>query len=212
MKTLPTHFTVRNNNFDLIREEYPVKMYHKTAANGAHRCYEIIITKVTKAGTTGRGGYVYSEDTEVYPGNELFGKIAYCEILEDRADRRFDQLLKRVHANDIEFDQSDDSVTITNEDSDDDVIEDTITPVDAADKVETGEKRGRKRKFDTSLVVFPDGNFTMKDLLSINPTFNQPILYNYIQSLIDLNKIKNEGTVKSNTRGKPAVIYSKINQ
>ena len=212
MKTLNPHFVSKNNNFDLIRSEHPVYMYQKTTLTGKHMCYEVFITSVAKAGTAGRGGHIEEEDREKSPGNSAFGTTAFCEILEDRAEKRFNDLLRKVKNKESEFNHSDDSVTLTNhsDDGDDDDIE---TPIESTDmNAIIPEKRGRKKKFDTSLVVFPDGKFIMKDLLAINPTFNQPILYNYIQSLIDLNKIKNEGTVKSNTRGKPAVIYSKINQ
>ncbi len=64
---------------------------------------------------------------------------------------------------------------------------------------------------DKESIIIPRENFTMKNLVSVNTEYTQPILYIEIQKLIKSNKVKVVGHQKSDSgRGKPQVIYSLV--
>ena len=95
MKDIPTHFVsnfdkVGNCNFDLVKKQNDVYLYHRTNMDATHRSYEVFLSKFVAKGTPLPGGVVEKEDRMAYPGANAFGKTAYdCKTI-GQAENRYD--------------------------------------------------------------------------------------------------------------------------
>jgi hypothetical protein len=101
MKKLQKEFTgnfdrVGNTKFIQIKKENGVAIYERQNMDGSTRSYEVFIVKVVPKGTALPGGNTVQETYEQYPGCAAFGKTAYdCKTI-DQAEKRFDELVKKV--------------------------------------------------------------------------------------------------------------------
>ena len=101
MKKLQKEFTgnfdrVGNTKFIQRKKENGVAMYERQNMDGTFRSYEVFIVKVVPKGTALPGGNTVQETYEQYPGCAAFGKTAYdCKTI-DAAEKRFDELVKKV--------------------------------------------------------------------------------------------------------------------
>lgn len=101
MKKLQKEFTgnfdrVGNTKFIQIKKENGVAIYERQNMDGTFRSYEVFIVKVVPKGTALPGGNTVQETYEQYPGCAAFGKTAYdCKTI-DQAEKRFDELVKKV--------------------------------------------------------------------------------------------------------------------
>ena len=101
MKKLQKEFTgnfdrVGNTKFIQRKKENGVAIYERQNMDGTFRSYEVFIVKVVPKGTALPGGNTVQETYEQYPGCAAFGKTAYdCKTI-DQAEKRFDELVKKV--------------------------------------------------------------------------------------------------------------------
>lgn len=101
MKKLQKEFTgnfdrVGNTKFIQLKKENGVAIYERQNMDGTTRSYEVFIVKVVPKGTALPGGNTVQETYEQYPGCAAFGKTAYdCKTI-DQAEKRFDELVKKV--------------------------------------------------------------------------------------------------------------------
>lgn len=101
MKKLQKEFTgnfdrVGNTKFIQRKKENGVAIYERQNMDGTFRSYEVFIVKVVPKGTALPGGNTVQETYEQYPGCAAFGKTAYdCKTI-DAAEKRFDELVKKV--------------------------------------------------------------------------------------------------------------------
>ena len=188
MKKLEKQFVsnndkVGNNNFELVRRQGNVAIYHRTDMNGNHRSYEVFIVNVVKAGASLPGGGTVKETYEQYPGSAQFGRTAYdCKTLE-RAEERFDELCKKV----MEREQA------------------------AEDDRKNGvvRRRGRRSKTTKVNVVMPSkgSRFNMKMLIA-ETGLTQPRIYPMVKQWLSDGLISVVESVKSETgRGRPSLVY-----
>lgn len=164
---------------------------YSRSRDGKVRDYEVFKITILKKGTKVFSKIV-EEDTEQYPSTEKFGRTAWSLIDYDSAIDKFNEL------------------SDTNEDIDygDDFTETESNENMNTDNINTEpKKRGRQTK-NRPAIVFPNAQqFTMADMVTVNPDYNQPVLYLHIKKEIEANKIKKVGTVNSSSRGKKPVIY-----
>lgn len=189
MKKLQKEFTanydkVGNNKFIQIKKENGVAIYERQNMDGSHRSYEVFVVKVVEKGTPLPGGNKVQETYEQYPGCAAFGKTAFdCKTI-DRAEERFDELVKKVK-----------------------------NSADAKEEsIKTGKpiKRGRKANPKTAAVTVPSGKFTMKMLIHMYD-LPQPTLYLIVKKWIAEDKVGVVDSVKNESgRGKPSLVYQAL--
>jgi len=189
MKKLQKEFTgnfdrVGNTKFIQRKKENGVAMYERQNMDGTFRSYEVFIVKVVPKGTPLPGGNTVQETYEQYPGCAAFGKTAYdCKTI-DQAEKRFDELVKKV------------------KDSNDAKEE----------AVKTGKpiRRGRKAssKVNVKMTLNKGSKFTISMLSTYTGVDSMFIRKAVKQWLID-GVINVTGSVKSESgRGKPANEYT----
>jgi hypothetical protein len=151
--------------------------------------YEVFLVKKRLKGQALPGGLFEQEDREVYPAAGSFGKIAWaCSTLE-RAEQLFVELTTGKVA--------------TVEDAPESEETETVEVVEPARVSTRGKKEDHK-----AAMVFPAGEFTMKDIEALN-TIPFSSLYFIVKEFIK------EGTVQEvrkepRGKGKPTVIYKKV--
>jgi hypothetical protein len=189
MKKLQKEFTgnfdrVGNTKFIQIKKENGVAIYERQNMDGTTRSYEVFIVKVVPKGTALPGGNTVQETYEQYPGCAAFGKTAYdCKTI-DTAEKRFDELVKKVKDS---ADAKEESIKSGN-------------PV----------KRGRKANPKTAIVTVPSGKFTMKMLMS-EYQLPQPTLYLIVKKWVSEAKVGVVDSVRNESgRGKPALVYQAL--
>ena len=199
MKTLEAEFIANydktgNHNFKLLKRNENVALYKRSRPTGELFAYEVFRIRTVKEGTLLPGGTKVAESYEKYPYKNGFGKWGKCCKFLDKAENYFDSITNELKVSPPEdiLDADDETVT----------IEATTATVSAG-------KRGRKA-IDRSIVVFPESQFTMKHLAELNPKVSQGFLYVHLRSLIGVD-YKVDGTF-SQGKGKPTVLYSKINR
>jgi len=192
MKDIPTHFVsnfdkVGNCNFDLVKKQNDVYLYHRTNMDATHRSYEVFLSKFVAKGTPLPGGVVEKEDRMAYPGANSFGKTAYdCKTIS-QAEARFDELLVKSK------DKADNKELSLQ-----------------TGKIVRGGKRGRKRMDVNFQLPDSGGTFTIKQLVA-SSGLNQPLLYVRIQELIRSNKVIVSGSFREEgARGKSQVVYTVV--
>ena len=207
MNDIPSHFISNNDkigncNFDLVKKQNDVYLYHRTNMDGSHRSYEVFISKFIAKGTPLPGGMVEKEDRMQYPGAAQFGKTAYdCKTL-DQAEHRFDELLVKSKEKVLNKELS---IKTGKRVSGRKSNPNKVVVVKAK-----GGKRGRKR-MDVKFQL-PDvgGTFTMKQLVAASGV-SQPLLYSRLQELIGAGKVQEHARVRQEgQRGRSQVVYQVI--
>jgi hypothetical protein len=172
---------VGNTRFVQVKRTADVAMYRRENMDGSVRSYEVFLVKMRKKGDPLPNGAVEKEDRECYPGSAVFGRIAYDCKTEDQAEARYEELIERA----VELKAA------------------------AAESKATGKRvvRRNKKKVDVQL---PKGKFTMKMLVA-ETGMTQPVLYLYLQNLINEGKVVEVERVRvEGQRGKASVVYSAV--
>lgn len=183
--------------FRQLKRTANVAMYERVRKDKSVHSYEVFLIKTVKAGTVfAKGATPVAEDYESYPGKSGFGKYAYsCKTLE-RANIRYEELIKNQNnhtdANDADA---------VSEPSDDNKSK-TVDQIDAPRST-----RGRKAK-DRSAIVLPKDKFTIKQLELLNPQFSFALLYQHVRNLLNV-QFKIVDTL-GGRRGKPTLVYQVI--
>ena len=189
MKKLQKEFTgnfdrVGNTKFIQRKKENGVAMYERQNMDGTFRSYEVFIVKVVPKGTALPGGNTVQETYEQYPGCAAFGKTAYdCKTI-DQAEKRFDELVKKVKDSNDAKEES----------------------------IKSGKpiRRGRKAspKVNVKMTLNKGSKFTISMLSTYTGVDSMFIRKAVKQWLID-GVISVTGSVKSESgRGKPANEYT----
>lgn len=188
MKKLQKEFTanydkVGNNKFVQIKKENGVAIYERLNMDGSHRSYEVFAVKVVEKGTPLPGGNKVQETYEQYPGCAAFGKTAYdCKTI-DQAEKRFDELVKKV--------------------------KDSADAKEEAAKTGNPVKRGRKAgpKMNVKMPLNKGSKFTI-GMLSTYTGINVVFVRKAVKEWLDDGIISVNGNVKSESgRGKPSIEY-----
>lgn len=189
MKKLQKEFTgnfdrVGNTKFIQRKKENGVAIYERQNMDGTFRSYEVFIVKVVPKGTALPGGNTVQETYEQYPGCAAFGKTAYdCKTI-DQAEKRFDELVKKVKDSNDAKEES----------------------------IKSGKpiRRGRKAspKVNVKMTLNKGSKFTISMLSTYTGVDSMFIRKAVKQWLID-GVISVTGSVKSESgRGKPANEYT----
>ena len=188
MKKLQKEFTanydkVGNNKFIQIKKENGVAIYERHNMDGSFRSYEVFSVKVVEKGTPLPGGNKVQETYEQYPGCAAFGKTAYdCKTI-DQAEKRFDELVKKVK----------DSADAKEE------------------SIKTGKpiKRGRKAsaKMNVKMPLNKGSKFTIS-MLTTYTGIDTVYIRKAVKEWLNDGVISVNGSVKNEAgRGKPATEY-----
>lgn len=189
MKKLQKEFTgnfdrVGNTKFIQRKKENGVAIYERQNMDGTFRSYEVFIVKVVPKGTALPGGNTVQETYEQYPGCAAFGKTAYdCKTI-DQAEKRFDELVKKVKDSNDAKEES----------------------------IKSGKpiRRGRKAspKVNVKMTLNKGSKFTISMLSTYTGVDSMFIRKAVKQWLID-GVISVTGSVKSESgRGKPCTEYT----
>lgn len=144
--------------------------------------YEVIAIKHRLKGQLLPNGSVEEQDRECYPGVQSFGKKGWFFPSEESARKKYNQLISPKEVIKI-----------------DSVVK----------KVSSGKKRGKARKYSTTL-TFPPYPFTVKDLMDIHNE-PQPTVYLKLKTYIEKGEVKEIGSKKNPFgRGKPTKIYQTV--
>ena len=188
MKKLQKEFTgnfdrVGNTKFVQLKKENGVAIYERQNMDGSLRSYEVFVVKVVPKGTALPGGNSVQETYEQYPGCAAFGKTAYdCKSI-DQAEKRFDELVKKVK---------------TSNDAKEESIK-SGKPV----------KRGRKAstKINVKMTLKKDSKFTI-NMLSTYTGVDSVFIRKAVNEWLSSGAITISGVVKSESgRGKPSTEY-----
>jgi hypothetical protein len=151
--------------------------------DGSTRSYEVFIVKVVPKGTALPGGNTVQETYEQYPGCAAFGKTAYdCKTI-DSAEKRFDELVKKV--------------------------KDSADAKEEAAKTGTPVKRGRKAgpKMNVKMPFNKGTKFTI-GMLSTYTGINTVYIRKAVTEWLNDSVISVHGSVKNETgRGKSSTEY-----
>lgn len=189
----------RKNGFShyIVQREGDIALYHKTGEVNATRKYvydagyEVVRIK-RHDGYTIAG--VPVEPSEVYPSAEHWGVDGYTYTGDnalENAKKRFNSMV------DGESHTTPQNVSSTN-------IE-----VIKIDSNEGGKKRGRQPVLRSPIQFPTNPTWTMKDILVLNPEYQQPTLYLELKKMIGEHKLKVAGTQKSPSgKGKSMILYS----
>ena len=188
MKKLQKEFTanydkVGNNKFIQIKKENGVAIYERQNMDGSFRSYEVFAVKVVEKGTPLPGGNKVQETYEQYPGCAAFGKTAYdCKTI-DQAEKRFDELVKKVKDS---ADAKEESIK-------------TGIPI----------KRGRKAsvKMNVKMPLNKGSKFTIS-MLTTYTGIHVAFIRKAVKEWLNDGVITVNGSVKNEAgRGKPATEY-----
>lgn len=207
MNDIPNHFVSNNDksgncNFDLVKKQNNVYLYHRTYMDGKHYSYEVFISKFIAKGTPLPGGVFEKEDRMQYPGSAQFGRTAYdCRDI-CQAEDRFDELLVKSKQKIDNKELSLKTGTV--------VKGRKANPNKVVVVKVNGAKRGRKRQEFKFQLPSIDQTFTMNQLVASSGV-SQPLLYIRVQELISLGRVKEYSRVrKEGQRGRATVVYQVI--
>lgn len=178
---------IRNNNFAV----------YERSLDGKVKDYETIHIKILKAGTR-IFQQVLTEDEERYPGTSEFGRSAWSFTGNGKnaAINKFNQLTE----------DKNEAVEPKK------VVEDKGFKALIENKLSQKPKiRGRKRKERPAIVYPTVEQWLMKDLLTLNPKWNQPLAYIQLKKDVGLGKVKEVARIKNQTgRGRASVAYQVV--
>ena len=188
MKKLQKEFTgnfdrVGNTKFVQLKKENGVAIYERQNMDGSHRSYEVFAVKVVEKGTPLPGGNKVQETYEQYPGCAAFGKTAYdCKTI-DQAEKRYDELVKKV--------------------------KDSADAKEEAAKTGIPIKRGRKAsvKMNVKMPLNKGSKFTIS-MLTTYTGIHVAFIRKAVKEWLNDGVISVNGSVKNEAgRGKPATEY-----
>lgn len=202
MKTLETQYVSGEGGFaatpltytQLVRND-KFAVYQRSHEDGRVKDFETIKIKIIKAGTRIFNN-VTTEDEERYPGTSEFGRYAWSFGNKEAAINRYNKLNEDQNK-DVESKE---------------VVEDTEFKALVMAKIDKTPKiRGRKRKERPSLVYPVVEQWLMKDLLTLNPEWSQPLAYIQLKKDVGNGKIKEVDRIKSQSgRGRASVAYRTV--
>lgn len=172
-----------DHRFILVKRTEDVAMYRRERLDGIIKSYEVFIVKKRYKGDPLPGGNVESEDRECYPGSASFGKIAFDCKTEDRAEVRYEELIKKVNLSNQAKEEA----------------------------VKSGKsvKRGRKAKTEVKVEI-PRGRFTVK-MMTTDTGYSQPVIYQIVRKWVDDGIIKVVGEFREEgARGRAQVLYDTV--
>mgnify|MGYP003344862314 CR=1 FL=1 len=203
MKQLETQFVSGEGGFSATPLTYTQVVRNEKFAvyerslDGKVKDYETIKIKLLKAGTR-IFQQVLTEDEERYPGTSEFGRSAwsFSGNGKDAAMNKFNKLTE---------DQNEDSESK-------EVVEDKGFKALVTKKLTQEPKiRGRKRKERPTIVYPVVEQWLMKDLLTLNPQWSQPLAYIQLKKDMGMGKVKEVARIKSQSgRGRAAVAYRTV--
>lgn len=167
---------------------------YERSRDGVVKDYETIKIKVLKAGTR-IFKQVLDADEERYPGTSEFGKTAwsYGGVPSAALSAAMDKFEKLSKAKD-EVEEPE-----------------TFEAIVASELNVEPKQRGRKRMERPPLVYPATEQFGMKDLVTVNDKWNQPMIYVQLQKDIEGGMVVEVGRVKNDSgRGKPSVVYKTV--
>ena len=178
---------IRNNNFAV----------YERSLDGKVKDYETIHIKILKAGTR-IFQQVLTEDEERYPGTSEFGRLAWSFTGNGKnaAINKFNQLTE----------DKNEAVKPKK------IVEDKGFKALIKNKLSQEPKiRGRKRKERPTIVYPTVEQWLMKDLLTLNPKWTQPLAYIQLKKDVGLGKVKEVARIKNQTgRGRASVAYQVV--
>ena len=199
MKLLRTDFVANydksgDNHFVQVKLSDKAAVYSREHIDGTPRGYEVFKIKVVKAGTPLPGGNVVDEDYVQYPGTNAFGRTAWYyhgTFAKSAALHKFEEL------------NADPAPEVTPEVEPLETNESVLTPT-------VPGHRGRVAKVRAALIYPTAAQWTVKDILSINPDYEQPTMALLLKQLMLDHKVKPMGqSVKApGQRGKASNLYS----
>jgi len=95
------------------------------------------------------------------------------------------------------------------------VVTDMVDTVESTDQVEINDVkaapkiRRHGRSVERDSIVFPDGEWTIKEAHALNPEVCHATIYHHVKQMVALNLMTHCGTRKGN-RGKPTFVYRKV--
>lgn len=210
MKLLPDSF-VKNydrcgdNTFTQVKMVPTVTLnayiYKRTKMDGTFVSFEVFVAKQRFKGQPLPGGVVEAEDREQYPTANNFGFTAKEAKGMGAAEMFLAEFVVKMQEKD------DKKNGVEKEPVDGDGFMEALTAKMNLPK----KQRGRKRK-ERPAIVYPTGNqWLMKDLLAINPVWNQPLAYIQVQKDMEAGVVVEVARVKSASgKGRAAVAYKAV--
>ena len=186
------------HKFVQLRREGDVCLYERLKMDGNHFGYEVFITKTVKAGSPLPGGLKVEEDYEQYPGSSQWGKTAFSPSTLSGAEERFAELVAKSKVLSDAREQT--AVTGKRVRARKIVNVMKVKPVKSV-----GDRKGRK-SVDRTQFVFPDGEWTMKQAHTLNPTVCHATIWTYAKQLVKSGDLIVCGQM-SGGRGKPTLLY-----
>lgn len=169
---------------------------YERSRDGKVKDYETIKVKILKAGTR-IFQQVLTEDEERYPGTSEFGRSAWSfsgdvKSAKVAAVNKFNKLTEDLNPKQV--------------------VEDKEFEALVSAKLNKEPKiRGRKRKERPTLVYPVVEQWFMKDLITLNPKWTQPLAYIQLKKDVGLGKVKEVARIKNQTgRGRASVAYQVV--
>jgi hypothetical protein len=206
MKLLPQSF-VKNydkcgdNTFTQVKTVPTVTLnayiYRRTKMDGTFVSFEVFVAKQRFKGQPLPGGVVEAEDREQYPTANNFGFTAKEAKCMEVAEKFLAEFVEKMQ----EKDDKKNGVKPVEDEGFMEALTAKMPP----------KQRGRKR-MERPALVYPTGNqWLMKDLLVLNPVWNQPLAYIQVQKDMEAGVVVEVARVKSPTgRGRAAVAYKAV--
>lgn len=198
MKTIPVTFTANNDKtgnavFAMVKQDTKTNtfIYKRTFDEPSYSTYEVFTAKTVKEGAPLPDGSTVKETYLQYPGSAAFGHTAFSINDLERANTKFNELIEKVNIREL----------------------DALETVDNEELVTSGIKGNRGRPAVTRPeIVYPQSkSFTIKQLLSVNPDWNQPTIHKKMQEFIKNNIVQVVGTQDNKGgKGKRATLYSVV--
>jgi hypothetical protein len=174
-------------------------IYKRTKMDGTFVSFEVFVAKQRFKGQPLPGGVVEAEDREQYPTANNFGFTAKEVKGMGAAEAFLTEFVEKMQ-------EKDDKKNGVKPVEDEGFMEALTAKMDMPPK-----QRGRKRK-ERPAIVYPTGKqWLMKDLLAINPVWNQPLAYIQIQKDMEAGVVVEVARIKSASgRGRAAVAYKAV--
>lgn len=219
-KPLELTFTADKGNtqtpftFKQYSREGDLVIYSKTKPGWDKVFYDVMRVK-RHDGYTIKGNYC--EPAEFLPSASQFGTDGYSYNNLDSALQKFQQMKNEIMTNQEQDDSGIKSLTqqqqkqnaleaLLKESLEVEEVAET-TPATKKENTAALSNRGRK-KLEFELII-PDGEFTIKQLVSANSTINEALVKNRFRSEIGVT-VTEFGKVEKEGRGRREIIYKKI--
>lgn len=208
MKLLPKSFVknydkMGDNQFSQVKMVPTVTLnayiYRRERMDGSFVAFEVFVAKQRMKGQPLPGGLFEEEDREQYPTANNFGFTAKESKSMVQAEKFLAEFVEKMQ-------KKEDKKNGVKAVEDDGFMEALTAKMNLPKK-----QRGRKRK-ERPAIVYPTGNqWLMKDLLALNPAWNQPLAYIQIQKDMEVGVVVEVARVKSASgKGRAAVAYKAV--